>query len=78
MAVGAGNAAGLLVVAAGDLTRQCLDTGALLVPYSAMLIAERAPSLHEVLRELPPEGFAILGGTLIATDASRRMSRTTL
>jgi hypothetical protein len=32
------------------------------------LLAERAPSLHEALRELPPEGFVILDGTLITTD----------
>jgi hypothetical protein len=34
--VGGRNAAGLLVVSAGDLTRQRLDTGARLVPYRAM------------------------------------------
>lgn len=32
------------------------------------ILAERAPSLHEALRELPPEGFVILDGTLIPTD----------
>ncbi|MTE21879.1 transposase [Streptomyces sp. TRM43335] len=32
------------------------------------LLAERAPSLHEALRELPPEGFVILDGTLITTN----------
>nr|WP_052412116.1 IS5/IS1182 family transposase [Streptomyces mutabilis] len=32
------------------------------------LLAERAPSLHEALREPPPEGFVILDGTLITTD----------
>ncbi|MGW0137529.1 transposase family protein [Streptomyces calvus] len=31
------------------------------------LLAERAPTLREALRE-PPEGFVILDGTLIATD----------
>jgi hypothetical protein len=32
------------------------------------ILAERAPSLHEALHELPPEEFVILDGTLIATD----------
>jgi hypothetical protein len=32
------------------------------------ILAERAPSLHEALRELPPEGSVILDSTLIATD----------
>lgn len=32
------------------------------------ILAERAPSLHEALREPPPEGFVILDGTLIPTD----------
>ncbi|MFE4053825.1 transposase family protein [Streptomyces sp. YIM B13518] len=31
------------------------------------LLAERAPTLREALRE-PPEGFVVLDGTLIATD----------
>lgn len=31
------------------------------------ILAERAPSLNEALRE-PQEGFVILDGTLIATD----------
>jgi hypothetical protein len=32
------------------------------------ILAERAPTLHEALRELPPEGFVVLDGTLITTD----------
>ncbi|MGV9351453.1 transposase family protein [Streptomyces spiralis] len=38
------------------------------VTETVAILAEHAPSLHEVLRELPPEGFVILDGTLIATD----------
>jgi hypothetical protein len=38
------------------------------VTETVELLAERAPNLHETLRELPPEGFVILDGTLIATD----------
>jgi len=33
------------------------------------LLTEHAPTLEAALRELPPEGFVILDGTLIATDA---------
>ncbi|MDQ0605369.1 hypothetical protein QF037_009714 [Streptomyces canus] len=38
------------------------------VTETVEILAERAPSLHEALCELPPEGFVILDGTLIATD----------
>jgi hypothetical protein len=38
------------------------------VTETVEILAERAPSLHEALRELPPEEFVILDGTLIATD----------
>ncbi len=37
------------------------------VNETVVLLAERAPTLHEALRELPPGGFVILDGTLIAT-----------
>ncbi len=38
------------------------------VSETVELLAECAPSLHEALRESPPQGFVILDGTLITTD----------
>lgn len=32
------------------------------------ILTERAPGLHQALRDLPPEGSVTLDGTLIATD----------
>jgi Helix-turn-helix of DDE superfamily endonuclease len=35
------------------------------VTETVEILAERAPSLHQALRGLPPEGFVILDGTLM-------------
>ncbi len=66
--------AGLLIVSSGDLTRQRLGTGSLHRHRQPVRERNRRhprrarPEPARGLRWPPPDGFAILDGTLIATD----------